>query len=73
MRLCEETQQNRNMFKFRWIIKSIMFGLSPPMEKREKSKNVRQYILMNVDFFIYLFLHKEYHLFSQKSESSLEQ
>ena len=28
---------------------NIMFGLSPPMEKLEKSKNVKQYILMNVE------------------------
>ena len=31
----------------------IMFGLSPPMEKLEKPKNFKQYILMNVDFFGY--------------------
>ena len=28
---------------------NIMFGLYPPMEKLEKSKNVKQYILMNVE------------------------
>ena len=28
---------------------NIMFGLSPPMEKLEKSKNVRQLILMNAE------------------------
>ena len=43
------------------------------MEKVEKSKNVKQYILMNVDFSIYRFLLREYHLFSQNTESSLEQ
>ena len=28
---------------------NIMFGYTPPMEKLEKSKNVKQYILMNVE------------------------
>ena len=55
--------------------KNIKFVLSPPMEKLEKSKNVKQNIFMNVEnvFLIYLFLHIEYYLFSQINESSLEQ
>ena len=32
---------------------NIMFGYTPPMEKLEKPKNDKQYILMNVNFFIY--------------------
>ena len=54
---------------------NIMFGLSPTMEKLEKSKNVKQYILMNVENIVLIepFLHREYYLFSQNTESSLEQ
>ena len=52
---------------------NIIFGLSPPMEKLEKSKNVKQYILMNVEFFLIdPFLNKEYYIFNQSTESSLE-
>ena len=53
----------------------IMFGYTPPMEKLEKSKNVKQLILMNVQnsFLIDPFLLEEYNLFSQNTESSLEQ
>ena len=32
---------------------SIMFGYTPPIEKLEKSKNDKQYILMNVYFLKY--------------------
>ena len=53
--------------------KNIMFGY-PPMEKFEKSKNVNQLILMDVYFFwIDPFLPREYNLFSQNTEISLEQ
>ena len=56
---------------------NIMFGLSPPpMGKIEKSKNVRQYVLMNIKYiyiYIYPFLLREYYLFSHNTESSLEQ
>ena len=31
---------------------NIMFGYTPPIEKLEKSKNVKQLILMNVNFFL---------------------
>ena len=52
-----------------------MFWLFPLMEELEKSKNVKQYILMNVEniFLIHPVLHREYYLFSQNTESSLEQ
>ena len=54
---------------------NIMLGYPPPMEKIEKSKNVNKLILMNVYniFLIDHFLLKEYNLFSQNTESSLEQ
>ena len=53
--------------------KMFMFGYTPPMEKLEKSKNIKQLIVMNVqnNFLIYSFLLKEYSLFSQNTESSL--
>ena len=35
MRLCEKTQQNRNMWKFWWMIKILCLGYPPPMEKLE--------------------------------------
>ena len=46
------------------------------MEKLEKLKIFKQYILMNVDkiiFLIYLVLLREYYLLSQNTESSIEQ
>ena len=49
---------------------NIMFGYMPPpppMEKLEKSEKVKQLILIDP------FLLKEYNLFSQNTESSLEQ
>ena len=49
--------------------------LYPPIENPEKSKNVNQLILMNVQkkFLIDPFLLKEYNLFNQNTEISLEQ
>ena len=67
-----ESSTNWNM-EFFMSDQNILFGYTPPMEKIEKSKNVKQFIFMNVPFFIDPFLLKEYHLFSQKIESSLEQ
>ena len=49
---------------------NIMFGY-PPLWK--KSKIFNQLILMNVYFLKYPFLLREYHLFQQSPESSLEQ
>ena len=43
------------------------------MKKIEKSKYVQQLILMNVHFFMDASLLKEYNLFSQNTESFLEQ
>ena len=53
----------------------ILCLVIPPMEKSEKSKNVNQLILMNVQnsFLIDLVLLKEYSLFNQNTERSLEQ
>ena len=54
---------------------NIMFGYTPLMEQIEKSKNVNQLILMNFQNNILLVpvLLKEYNLFGQNNESSLEQ
>ena len=54
---------------------NVMFGNPPPMEKFEKSKNVNQFILMNVqkNSFIIPVIPKEYNLFSPSNENSLEQ
>ena len=52
----------------------IYFGLTPPMKNIEKSKKEKQFILINVQFFlINPFLLKEYNLFCQNTEISLEQ
>ena len=53
---------------------NITLGYLPPYGKTRKSKNVKQLILMNVDFFlINRVLLREYYLFRQNAESSLEQ
>ena len=53
---------------------NIMFGYTPPMEKLEKPEIFNPLILMNIQFFlIYPSLLKEYNLFNQNTESSLEQ
>ena len=54
---------------------NIMFGYTPLMEQIEKSKNFNQLILMNFQNNILLVpvLLKEYNLFGQNNESSLEQ
>ena len=54
---------------------NIMFGLSLPYGKNRKSKNVKQYVLMNVEnnYFDRPLLLREYYLCSQNTESSLEQ
>ena len=52
---------------------NIMFGYTP-LWKDRKIENVKKFILMNVqNIFIDPFLLKEYNLFSQNTESSLEQ
>ena len=53
----------------------IMFRYTPPMENIEKSKIVKNLILINVQniSLITTFLSKEYNLFSQNTESSLEE
>ena len=45
------------------------------IEKLEKSKNVNQLMLMTIQNIIFIdpFLLEEYYLFSQNTESSLEQ
>ena len=54
---------------------NIMFGYTSPMEKLEKSRNVNQLILMNVqkNVLILLVVLKEYNLINQNTEISLEQ
>ena len=53
---------------------NMSFGQTPPIKKIKKSKNTKQLILMN-DQFILIdpFILKEYNLFSQNTEGSLEQ
>ena len=51
---------------------NIMFGDPPLWNFFEKSKNVNELNLMNV-FLIDPFLLREYNLFTQNTESSLEQ
>ena len=54
---------------------NIMFGYNPHMEELKKSKNVNQLVFINVQnvFIVYPFQIKEYNLFIQNTESSLEQ
>ena len=53
---------------------NIIFG-HPPLKKLEISKKANQLILINVqnNFLIDPFLLREYNVFSQNTESSLEQ
>ena len=69
-----ESSINQNMRFFDEWSKYYVW-LFPPTEKLEKSKNVNQLILMisENNFLIDPFLLKEYNLFSQNTESSLEQ
>ena len=55
------------------INQNIMLGCPPPMEKLEKSENIKQLIVMNVENFvlIYPFLLGGYHLFGQKLRALL--
>ena len=64
---------NRNMRFF--INNQNIFWLYPPIKKNQKSKKANQLILMNVEnnLLIDNFLLREYDLFSQTTESSLEQ
>ena len=74
MRLSEKTQQNRNMLNFWWIIKILCLGYPLPLKtlKLETFQTINVYECWE-DLLIYPFLHKEYYLFSQNNESSLEQ
>ena len=69
-----ENSTKSKFLKFLMNNQNIMLGYPPPMEKLEKSKDVKQPILINVDLFLIdPFLLREYHSFSQKTEISLEQ
>ena len=67
--------KNRSMWKFWWIIEILCLGYPSPMEKLEKSKNDKWYVLMNFEnnVFDIPVLLREYYLFSQNTESSLEE
>ena len=69
-----ESSTNRNMRFFDGWLEYYVW-LYPPIEKLDKSKNSNQLILMNVqsNFVIDPFLLKEYNLFKQNTESTLEQ
>ena len=58
-----------------WIIEILCFWYPSPMKQVEKFEIKNKYVLMNDEnnFLIYPYLHREYYLFSQNSESSLEQ
>ena len=40
--------KNQSMWKIWWIIEILCLGYPPPMEKVEKSKNDKWYVLMNI-------------------------
>ena len=54
---------------------NIMFVISLPYEKSRKTEIKNKYVLMNdeINFLMNPLIHREYYLFSQNSESSLEQ
>ena len=68
-----ENSTNRNM-RFFMNDQDIMFGYPPPMEKSKKSKKCQS---INFDecliFLIDPFLLRGYNLFSQNTDSSIEQ
>ena len=66
---------NWSMWKCWWIIKILCFGY-PPLWKKSKNRKMTNNMfwwMLKIIFLIYPFLHREYYLFSQNSESSLEQ
>ena len=73
MRISEKAHQiEKRDFFHEWL---QLFWLEPPMKKIIKLRNVKQLILRNVqnDFLICPFSLKEYDLFRQNTEISLEQ
>ena len=74
MRIIEKAQKIK-IYDFLMNDQNIMFGYTPPIENLKKSKNVNQLILMNVQNIVFDIpvLLKEYNLFSQNNESSLEE
>ena len=67
--------KNRNMCNNLMNNQNIMFVIYLPYEKTRKIEIKNKYVLMNDEniFLMWTFLHREYYLFSQNSESSLEQ
>ena len=74
MRISEKDQQIE-IWDFFMNDKNIMLGYTRPIGKTWKSKNVNKLILMNVQNSIFIdpFPPKDYNLFSQDTENSLEE
>ena len=71
-----ENSTTLKYIKFFMNNQNIMFGLSPPYGKTRKSGKMLDNIfwwMLRILFLIYTFLHREYYLFIQSTESSLEQ
>ena len=73
MRISEKAQQIEKLY-FLMNDRNICLVRPPRMKNTKTPKNVKQLILMNVQFFLMdPFLFKTYNLFSHNTQSSLEQ